>query len=299
MPFTYSHVIVSGTNSGVEGVAQFIQLARPFLESAGWTMVDDRTAQAGSATLANTHKMVFSSRGESGAEPTFYMTIVSGTGAGPANNQASFVVHTAYDVGTHALPASGVASSTVANASAALQVRSTDSVTEVWMSGDADGVTFVTKRITAVPTFDSQTIAKVKSFYGSAVEPYGIFLLGSSTIALQTSTIALYGVANEPPLSIDNSTLLANAVSPTLPAAAQPYNTGVADSIYFAMPIVVVLGSANKQQGAVGVIPSLWEGTSTTGGMLNEGILTASGSGGVQTYKVFSDSTKSLIIRRT
>lgn len=305
MVFNFRKVIISGTTPGVEGVSRFIQEAKTFLEGAGWTTVDDRSGQAGNADSSLTHKIVFSSNGEDGTAPTFYLTIFSGITAAAANNQASFLVHTAYDVGTHQVPSSGVSNNAThsQNNNTTLAVRSTDSNSEVWMSGDADAVTFVVKR-SATGAYDSATVGKWKSFYGSQLEPYGLFINSTASITIHTSAASGWqGVFNNPPQRIDASvnTPTLGGLAITMGTTQQPYTAGSANSIFQAVPIVVIVTTnSSNQQGALGVLPSSWEGVGTNQGLLSEGVLTASGTDfGVRTYRAFALPTTSLIIRET
>lgn len=306
MVFNYKEVTVSGTSPGVEGVSRFIQEAKTFLEGAGWTTVDDRSAQNGDNDSSLTHKIVFSSKGEAGTAPTFYLTIFSGSNASAASSQAYFLVHTAYDVSAHQVPASGVSNSATHTQSNAtpLAIRSTDSNSEIWMSGDADAVTFVVKR-SSNATYDSATVGKFKSFYTQQEEPYGLFIHSSNTVGLHLAgTANLQGVSGNPPRRFDATgtsagTLQTTAIGPL--TSSQPYNLGVATSIFQASPLLVVITNNGQAiKGVLGVLPTSWEGVGTSQGLLNEGYLTASGVDfGTRIYRVFATTTASLIIRKT
>lgn len=305
MVFNFRKVIISGTTPGVEGVSVFLQEAKTFLEGAGWTTVEDRSGQAGSSDSSLTHKIVFSSKGESGDNPTFYMTLFSGVAEAAANSQVSFLVHTAYDTVTHQVPSSGISSNAThsQNNNTPLAVRSTDSVSEVWMSGDADAVTFVVKRISN-STFDSATVGKWKSFYSRQEEPYGLFINSSATTNIHTGTLAAWqGVFGEPPRRCDGTTSTPSlgGLVISLATTQQPYNAGAATSIFQAVPILATLtDNAADQQGILGMLPNTWEGVGTNHGLLSESVLTSSGTDfGARTYRAFCLTANSLIIRET
>ena len=109
MTFVYNEVTISGGHEGELGTSGVLNAITDAMVSAGWSLVDDRRAQAGSATLSLTHKVVLSSNGgESGTSPDIYLTITSGTAAATTASTLGMQISGAYDVGSHAVPASGV-----------------------------------------------------------------------------------------------------------------------------------------------------------------------------------------------
>lgn len=304
MPFTFKYVLISGTRTDTQGPSKFIQEARLFLEEAGWTVVADRTTQAGNANPALTHKMVFSSNGEAAGFPTYYLTIFSGTGAGAALADNPFLMHTAYDVGTNDVPASGAGSHPAGSLPTTNTLTMGVNVdTEVWMSGDSEGVTFVSHQIGAA-TRDSISVGKFKVFQPPEVEPYGLYVLGNNATAISAGgTGSSRIVTGNPPRNSTTNTSTEYVFLGILPSTAnQPYDIGSATSIFYATPI---LGFANSttgrnERGVVGMVQNAWEGTGTNGGMLQESTLTASGIGGVQIYRAFTAGVNnSLIIRQS
>ena len=301
MPFTFKHLVISGTRSDTQGPSKFIQEARIFLEDAGWVMVDDRTSQAGSVNPALTHKMVFSSNGEAGNFPTFYLTIFSGTGAGSALADNPFLMHTAYDLGSNTVPASGA----VTHPSASLPAGNTLTMgvnvnTEVWMSGDSNGVAFVTSEIGS-PNFDSMAVGKAQVFNPPEIEPYGLYVQGSNNTSISVgNSQGGRVIAGNPPLSSKTGTGDYSFLRIILGSTNQPYDIGSANSIYYAAPLVAFADVTATERGAIGMLQNVWESAGTNGGMLQQATLTASGVGGVRTYLSFSaGTTASLIIRQS
>lgn len=299
MTFQYKEFTVSGTRPEVEGVSKFIQEARQFLEDAGWTLTEDRTNQPGSASVDT--RLVMQSNGEESSYPTFYMIIGSGTNASPGSNRTSFSMATAYDTTAHDVPGSGVATPVTLGTDVILNTQSEDDF-YVWMSGDSEGVVFVTRQGTS--TYDSVVIGRMNSFWAVELDPYPLIALGgtsSTIIADSVSTRTIYG---NPPQSLDTNNQ-SEALSIAFTNFNSPYNAAgdisAPEGIFLAVPLVFTL-DATDIRGVQGTARNAWvsSGSSTTPGMLNEGRLTASGTFGVQVYRSFIESTtRSLIIRES
>jgi hypothetical protein len=298
MSFIYQNLTVSGSRADTEGASKFITVARTFLEAAGWQMIDDRTAQAGSATPSLTHKLVFSSLGETGNLPTYYMTIFSGTGAAVASSLVSFMMSTAYDTVAHDVPSSGV-STNVSNAQDVQTVLNTPSEAnfEVWMSGDSQGVVFVTRQAS---TYDTICVGRANSFSSVAQNSFPLYINGASgNVITVTNTSTVRTIGGNPPQSF-NATSEASIGFTSLASTNQPYDLDAATSIFLAVPLALRYSDANPvRKGVAGTLRNVWATVGTAAGAFAEGRLTASGTFGVQTYRVFPNAADALLIRET
>ncbi len=296
MSFQYQNFTISGSREELEGTSEFVTKAKEFLELAGWVTEDDRRTQPGSATDADTHKIVMKSDGEDNSLPTFYLTIASGTAAAPGSNVSSFMMSTGYDVGTHdVLPADSKIPASL-GVSEFLNTRTSQDY-EVWMSGDSEGVAFITRRVS---TYGSVSIGRCNQFSSTSQDPHPLYInAGGSTI--RTTNTSLRLIAGNPPQVVTAGSE-AETLGISFAAGNQPYtgsHTSVT-SIFLAVPFVVTFDDTNPQRkGVIGTVRNAWMGPGTNTGMLQEGTLTASGSFGVQVYRAFTLSTTSLIIRQS
>ena len=301
MPFGYQQITISGARDDTEGVALFIQEATTFLQSLGWSVEDDRTAEPATNDPALHHKMVMRSQGEANEYGTFYLTMFSGTSVGQNSNLVSFMMHTAYDSGAHDIPASGISTSSTDffDANASLNTRSQEDF-EVWMSGDSEGVVFVTRQ--SPSTYDSVMFGRLNQFEPTSVDSYPLYINTTSTaIVTVTNTVQARGIAGEPPKAFANNSEAEFRTYSSLNQFSQPYDLGAATSIYLATPILFFTDDQNPTgQGVIGTVRNAWAAVGTTAGILDEGTLTASGSEGVQIYRAFpANTTESLILRQS
>lgn len=299
MAFTYRNITVSGSRADTEGASKFIQEAKLFLETAGWTTEDNRTAQPGSATASGTHKLVLKSNGEGSPYGTFYMTIFSGTAAAVGSSQVSFMMSTAYNSTTHDVPTTGT-STNASNAQDLVTTLNTPSEAnfEVWMSGDSEGVAFVTRN---VATYDTVCVGRANSFSSQFNNPYPLYV---NSVSTSTITVANANqgraVGGQPPQSFNATSDCEIQIMTALASTNQPYDLDAATSIFLAVPILLFYADATPlRKGAAGTLRSVWATVGTTAGALAEGRLTASGTFGVQTYRVFPNTTDALLIRET
>ncbi len=293
MGFQYRDFTISGTRSDTEGTSKFIQEAKLFLEAAGWTTHDDNTTAAGAS-----HQLVMSSAGEGSSLPTFYMVLTSGTGGPtPAQNSVHFQMATGWDAGTHSVPAGSViADDTVANNSV-LNTRTSEKY-QVWMSGDAEGVAFITRQGTT--SYDSMCVGRANPFTPESEDPYPLYIHGSAGVQIIVeSASAVRGIAGNPPRPfVVNSEMDIKTI--TFGTNNQPYQIGSVTSIFFAHPLVIMVDDATPlRKGALGTVRNAWAGSGSNTGMLAEGTLVASGTFGKQVYRAFLQGvTDSLIIRQ-
>jgi len=299
MSFQYQNFTISGSRDEIEGTSEFVTRLRNSMESAGWVIEDDRRTQAGSATDADTHKIVMKSEGEDDSLSTFYLTIASGVSSVQNSNVVSFMMSTGYDVGTHDVPSSDAKIPANLGGSDFLNTRTSQDY-EIWMSGDSEGVVFITRQSPA--TYASCYIGRCNQFTSIALDPHPLYIVAGNTTLVTKSTSAKVIAGNPPEAAAAVSEGESIGISYT--AADQPY-TGVhtsVNSIFVATPLVITMDDAapSIRKGMVGTVRNAWQAAGTTSDMLAEGTLTASGSFGVQIYRAFPVSTvSSLIIRQS
>lgn len=314
MTYVYREVLISGTAEGVEGVSAGLSEISTFMQDCGWDLIDDRSAEPGTI-LDSTHmKYVFSSNGEEGNYPTYFVTLTSGSTTTVNSNFMYMSLSTAYDLGAHTTPASGVhtrnlLTNTDTNGDGRLQIMSQSDNTYLYMAGDSEMVHFITRKANdnnSVNTMDNVYIGRFNSFLTVEDNPYPLMYLGvpgnNITTAITTYSRGMWG---NPPQS---SSLRSN-ITTIVPSAItssdtnQPYNMGV-DSIFIAFPIAVyyISTASFARKGVVGTVRNGWVGADRTH-LDNFSVLTASGSGGAQEYITFSQANSltipSMILRKT
>ncbi|MBD3260424.1 MAG: hypothetical protein GF334_01880 [Candidatus Altiarchaeales archaeon] len=312
MVFTFRQVIVSGTQEGVEGVSAALQELNTFMQDAGWSLVDDRSAEPGTNIDSTHHKIVWSSNGEQGNYPTFFVTAYSGTGTPTDSSRISIDVHSAYDVGTHTFPASGVRSAStnltgIGSTQSAVQVRSQDDNTELYISGDSEMVALVTRKTidnSAGTTMDSICFGRFNSFMSVNENPYPLLVNGDSTVGggvVTTNFNSVRGIGGNPPAGFNQNNDM-EVLAHQFTSNQQPYDLGSANDVWVALPFLVTYDDTSPipRSGIAGTVRNAWVGAESF--ILNNlSILTASGTFGVQKYQAFNHETfsnvSSLIIR--
>jgi hypothetical protein len=249
-------------------------------------------------------KYVFSSNGEEHNYPTFFVTLYSGSSTAQNGDVMRHQVHTAYDVGTHDVPASGVVSDTALGyTSQTLNIVSQTENTHLTMAGDAEMIHVVSRKETTKTssTMDNIYFGRFNSFDSVDDNPYPLICQGGTSFII-TDQINARGIGGNPPQGFQNNGEMLTMVF-NLNDAQQPYQMGV-DSIFFAQPIVVAYSDPTPiRKGIAGTVRNGWRGADATS-LLNLSILTASGTAiGVQTYQSFtrwnSVSNPSLILRKS
>jgi hypothetical protein len=302
MPFQYQHFTISGSRDEVCGASEFVTKAKEFLESAGWTVVDDRRTEPGSAVDADTHKVVLSSDGEGHAYPTYYMTIASGTGSETNAPNVSFMMSTGYDVGTHDVLPTDAKIPGALGSSELVSVLAQDDF-RVWMSGDSEGVVFITQGAPGPTNYDSLSLGRANPFYHVGIDPYPLYILEAAGTIITPGDASARLIAGNPPHAVTGNSQ-GVTLELTFAGANQPYtgsHTSVT-SIFLAVPVVLAFttSAANPYRGAIGTARNHWYGAGTAAGMLAEATLTASGSFGEQIYRAFPPNTvSSLVIRQS
>ncbi len=293
MTFVYKELTVSGSRADTEGTAKFIQEAKLFLEEAGWTTFDDQ-----STAVAGSHLITFSSNGEEDTFPTFYIVLNSGTTAAQNSNTVSLQVATNWDAGAHD-EGSGVIAPTAKITQAAIEGDSNGDF-NLWMSGDSQGVVFVTRNLST--QYDSVCIGRANQFHTLADDTHPLYINGGTGAGIIVeNTVNVRGIVGNPPRSLNDSSE-GEIQSIAFATANQPYNLGSVTSVFFAQPLIFTADDASPiRKGYIGTLRNAWGGAGTSAGMLQEGTLIASGTDfGEQVYRAFTVSTvDSLIIRQS
>ena len=294
MPFAFRHAVISGTNVDEEGISSTINfLTDTLVNDMGWSLVDDRRAQPGAASLADTHKVVLSTRGETDINPTWYLTMASGTNAPVNSNVLSFHLTNAYDIGTHDVPGSGVQAPAARTGAASLQPTLTSNGHfNVWVSGDKEGVVLVWD---AGNTFNHAAFGRARSFLNDTFEPFGLYY--TSVAGLNPATSLLRGIVGNPSIEL-NLNGAGTLVTFGLGSSNEP-RTGLGENepSYAIVPLLYAATNGAGQRGAIGLAQNLWSVTpqATAGGSITGTILTSRTSS--RKYLVFAAAAQSLAIR--
>ena len=296
MTFVYNEVTVSGGNESVNGPSGVINALTDQLVSAGWVLEDDRRSQPGSATLSLTHKVVLKSDGgESGTSPNVYITLTSGTAAATTATTVGMQVSGAYDVGAHAVPASGVKSPDTTTLSL-LRVFGVDpdGYNRLWMAADRDAISFVINY--AGDTYYTVDIGKGTNFLNEELEPYGVYL--STFGSITSAPTSVYGLMGNNTVQQVNTTNDTNFVTYTFAASNQPTRgMGNEEPRFAAMPITWIAANASPvQRGWIGYVKHKFAGASEAEGLPTVGEAVDITTG--QEFKVFS-SPASFFLRKT
>jgi hypothetical protein len=293
MVFIYREVTVSGANEGVEGSSGIINAMTDLLVDCGWSIEDDRRAQPGSSNSTTTHKVVLvNNGGETGTNPNWYLTIVSGTTTTINSNTVGLQVSTSYDVSAHFPFASGVAHPSSTNpATNRTFLCDSNGFTALFMSADKEGIAMVTN----YEGSDRYQVyaGRVDSFLGPELEPYGIAV---NTLLQPNPTVVTYGIVGNPPQELsaaqDSTTLTYLQTN-----AQQPrQNLGQDEASWTAVPIMwVVQDSSPARKGAIGYFRNMFAMAVETAGVPFIGRATVSGTG--QEFRVFSGTATSIALR--
>ncbi len=293
MVFLYRTVMVSGTLPDKEGVSEGMASISLFLQDVGWNLIDDRSAEPATGVPATHMKYVFSSNGEEDQYPTFFLTLYSGTNTAVNSDVMGHQVHTAYDVGAHDVPASGVVSDTaLGNANNSLQIESQSENMQLWMSGDSEMVHIVSMRETSKnsTTMDNIYFGRFNSFTDIDENPYPLIAQGGTSTIVTNQTNAR-GIGGNPPQAFSNNSEMETFAVLTV-SNQQPYQIGAANDIWLASPILVNYVDASPasipRKNIAGTVRNGWRGSPPSTGMLNLSFLTASGTFGEQIYQSFS-----------
>jgi hypothetical protein len=294
MAFLFREVTVSGGNQALEGTSGVVNAITDFLTDIGFSIEDDRRSQPGNANDTLTHKVVFNSNGgETGLRPNWYLQVSSGTAAAVNANNIGFNASTAYDVGTHNVPASGIEVATGALSTWRSLVTDSDGYNAMFMAGDKDGFVLVLNQngdITQVAN-----MGRVNTFLDEDLEPYGLLCRTSTTTAINT-TDARGIVGNNPPQPLTTAQDASIGVYALAVANEPRINLGNAEALFTALPYVWLVNDASPvRKGAIGYIPHVFAGASDTAGVPFIGKAVVSGTG--QEFRVFSNISTSLYLR--
>jgi len=286
--FSFKQVTISGANEGVEGTSAVINAITDVLvNEVGWLIEDDRRNQAGSTLVANTHKIVFNSNGgESGSDPNWYLTLISGSGVATANDNLRVQVSTAYNVSTHLIPASGVGVINSTNVTSLTTTRTdSDGYNLLFVAADKDGIAIFNN---FGGTFWGVLMAgKAITPFDASFEPYGVYL-HTSTVPNVIGT-DWRGIVGNPPsvadAANDGVTLNLNI------AASQEPRSGLGNSeaIFTALPIVWSINDVSPaQKGTIGFVRHIFSLPNSSIGIPFIGKMVVPGT--AQEFIVFGDS---------
>lgn len=289
MVYAFKRVTISGLDLGKEGTSAALTAMTEFLTNdVGWIMVDDRRTQGGNPSLASTHKVVLrNGGGESANSPEWYVTLASGVAAAVNNNNIDAYIHTAYDVASHAVPASGVVTPAVRGG--VTYTCDSDGYFNIYMVGDKDGAIFFNNQSN---TSQHLIFGKVYPLLNGNYEPYGLYLASGASVGLSDTSVR--GIIGEPPVAItagsEGSFIYYN------PSATQDPRLGYPNFIqpsFFLGPFMYVSSNASNK-GAIGIVRHAWSMQAQAIG-LPEGTVISGTSG--RTYLAFTDSSISTAIR--
>lgn len=299
MSFGYKQVTISGNAPGVEGMSRLIQEIKDVaVNQMGWTIHDDSTNQP-----STNHKLILSSNGETNSYPTFYAVLGSGSSTGTAGQDTIMAqMATAWNASLHRVPASGV----IVPVASGVMLLGGDSngVFNAWISGNKDSINVITR--VGASTYDNIMFGRASSFHSTSIHPYPLFVnadSNASTLIAGSPNVRV--IARNPPEAFTNGAEGEALDMDSFATSNQPYDStisGGVQSVYAAVPMFLTVDdTAPARKEVLGVIPNTWTGAGSSMGMLNESILTMSGTDGtVQTYIAFNVNTLiSLIIRRS
>lgn len=290
MVFSFKQVTISGGNQGVEGTSGVINAITDVLvNEVGWLIEDDRRSQPGSNSPATTHKIVFNSNGgETGTSPNWFLTLTSGTRSSIGLDTIATQISTAYDVGTHLIPASGVGVINNTNL-AFFRTFSTDSdgYNQLFIAADKDGVAiFNNHRANSWGIF---LAGKAITPFDASFEPYGVYL-HTSTAPNVVGTDWL-GIVGNPPSAVD-SINDGSVLNFNTGAAQEPRtNLGNSEPVFTATPLVWSISDASPAQkgtGTIGFARHIFSMPTSTIGIPFIGKMLVPGTG--QEFIVFGDS---------
>jgi hypothetical protein len=293
MVFIYREVTVSGGNAGVEGSSGIIDEITDLLVDCGWSIEDDRRSQPSSTNSTTTMKVVLvNNGGESGTDPNWYLTVVSGSSATQKSNQVSFQVSTSYDVSAHFPFASGISHPTTTNpASNRIMTCDSNGFNALFMSADKEGIALINN----FGGLERQQVymGRVDNFLGPELEPYGI----AATVTNQPNpTMVVYGIVGNPPeeLSAAQDSL---SLTYLMLLAQQPrQNLGNDEASWTAVPIMwMVDDGAPARKGAIGYFRNMFCMGPASAGVPFIGRATVAGTG--QEFRVFSGTGQSIALR--
>jgi len=289
MTFSYAKGTISGTLPGVCAPADMIQIISTTLQNdLGWTLTEDRSDQAGV-----NHKVILQSNGESGDAPTFYMILSSGT------DNVDIQAATFWDTGTHTV-GSGVASPT---STTVVRLHANEDITtKYWISGDLEGVTFVTFGNGA---YDGAHLGRIRQFTTTSGDPFPICIVGSTAVSVD-----VLGGGNVYSF-LDGTTDLSTGESdwdsfyttPLTSAGAPTKIPGQVLEECVCFPLMASVSDASPTRRATrGFSQNIWTTVGPAGNAISfnpQDIFTAPDG---RTYQVFYDSSSSsrcIVIRRS
>jgi len=296
MAFAFRQVTVSGGNEGIESNSSIInEITDLLVNESGWLLEDDRRNQAGSNTLSDTHKVVFSSNGgESGTSPNWYLTLVSGTGASVGVDAISVQISTAYDSGTHSVPGSGIANVDTTSVSS-LDSFNTDSdgYNALWIAADKDGVALFNNHEGS--DWGVFLAGKAIPFLNEDFEPYSVYIKTNTSPDLVTN--GWLGIVGNPPENITNNGDGQSFAYSLLSDNNEPRrNLGNDRLLFTGVPYLWAIDDISpSRKGALGLVRHVLAGAAEAAGLPFVGKMRIESTG--QEFICFSSSNRSTYLR--
>jgi len=295
MAFAYREVVISGGRIDTEGTTKAIaEIEDVLVNEMGWLLHQDRRSQAGNTNVTLTSKIVLeSNRGESGDQSNWYLTITSGTVAAPGSDLLGFQIHSSYDLGTFDTAATGVEAP--ASHTTFTMATDSDGFFTLWISGDKDGIVLVNNTRNA---YGHMLIGRSQHFLDDSIEPFGLYLVGSTTLTSPVSTTAR-SIAGSPPAAFgaaNESEILGYGLA----TGNEPRQAlGNEEPFFTALPLIHTVDDASPvRKGAIGVVSNAWGCAPELSGWSNESVITVSGSPDKE-YICFPESSNGLVIRKS
>jgi len=299
MTFVFSEVVISGTQSGVEGSSAGMQAISTAMQSMGWSVHDDRTDQAGSSMKL----VLYNNQGEDATASGIYVVLTSG-GVDQINIQLS----SEWDSGAHNFGSGVAVPNTLATPTANVACVFNDENGDyaLWISGDKDAVVIVSKNsgFNRANDYSIATFGRAVPFLDTDLEPYGAYL--SATTAASTlispSTTRVYGLVGNPVEAVIASQAEFLSQYSIMQTEVSDPRHGLyvgGDWVYTPIPILFTADkTGGVTLGAIGIVKHIWTTTeSEAGGLFHESIMYDPVSG--REYIVFASTSFCPVVRKT
>jgi len=285
MSFAFREVVISGSRPDTEGSARGIQELTTAMETMGWTIHDDRTAQP-----SPNHKMVlYNNQGEDATASGIYMVLTSGT-----NDEIGVQVSTGWNASTHVLE--GVYSPLTAGPTS-IQTDE-DATYMMWVAGDKDAIAVFTK---TEDIYTGLVAGRAVPFMDTDYEPYGVYVRESfpnSPVIPATSPV--YGLVGTTPTAITTSNQASIIFPGTFGTADEPRTAlqhDWEDVVFTALPMIFMVDIDNDNKGAIGFVKHLWYFLTATNTGVHSEVIWVDQVTGME-YMTFA-STSTMVLRRS
>jgi hypothetical protein len=285
MGFYFQETVISGSRSDTHGVRKGMDDIETAMTAMGWSTYDDERASA-------TSRLIMYNEGGETTSSGIYLVVTSGTTEilyFQLANSWDNVGHTFDDL---YIPA--------AEANAYMQVDH-DASWVLWVSGDKDSVTFVSKTRGA---YGHVIAGRGAKFYDDDFEPYSCYILTNPNI------VHTFRGAGDPANHLTRARVIAGNPPRTHETGEAEFlkyaigtnnepriGMGQDDTVFTATPILYTADDASPlAKGALGIVKNAWVISPYSAGVHDEMRFTVEGSS--EEYMAFQGTTVSLLIRR-